>query len=212
MVSGADSAPTRIRSKASRARTTPCRLGCRRTRTRNPSNVSKGCVRPSNSNRGIRTIWSPMHTRSFRGSRRARSNHVRERVLSRMPSTVSISSSLASSVWPITPLRRAEGRRFGLLRCSSVESASHDGSTWHRRRAAVTCEIQAPGETSDSARAVASRSKSQSPGRYSPRPTWTTSRRRSLDGGTPSVRAASKVNGADAKRGGRLSRISMQAL
>lgn len=127
-----------------------------------------------------------------------------------MPPTNSTSSSNANTECPITPLRRTSGREWGLLKCSSVESASHGGRSWFRIRAAVTCEIQAPGDATESARAAASSSKLQAVGRYSSRLTWATSALRSLLGGTPDAFADSKVKGADTRLSGRSVRGCMR--
>ena len=106
-----------------------------------------------------------MQTNAGRLNRRARSSHVRERVLIRIPSTVSTSPSNARTVCPSTPLRRTSGSARALLRCSSSESDSQGGNIRHRSLAAVTWEIQAPGDAAANARAAASSSKSQSVGR-----------------------------------------------
>jgi len=62
-------------------------------------------------------------------------------------------------------LRRTSGSARGLLRCSSSESESHGGNIWHRSLAAVTWEIQAPGDAAANERAAVSSSKFQSAGR-----------------------------------------------
>ena len=179
-------------------------------RERSPSTVSNGWLRSSNCALGTRMSWSPMQTSSLSDSRLAISSHVRDLLLTRMPPTNSTSSSNANTECPITPLRRTSGREWGLLKCSSVESASHGGRSWFRIRAAVTCEIQAPGDATESARAAASSSKLQAVGRYSSRLTWATSALRSLLGGTPDAFADSKVKGADTRLSGRSVRGCMR--
>ena len=60
----------------------------------------------------------------------------------------------ARTVCPTMPLRRTSRQRPRLAQVQLLESESHEGGKiWHRSLAAVTCEIQAPGDAADSARA-----------------------------------------------------------
>ena len=120
---------------------------------------------PPNPSRGIRTSSSPMQTRSpDRINRRARSSHVRGRVLIRMPSTVSLRLRT-----PAPCVRRCPyaGPRAATAACSGVAPQSPRATEARAgiEPAAVTCEIQAPGDAADSARAAVSSSKSHSVGR-----------------------------------------------
>lgn len=119
-----------------------------------------------------------------------------------MPSTHSISSGPERTLCPQIPFRRTPGRARGLLRWSSQESDNQGGSHRLRSRAAVTCEIHAPGVALDSARAASSRRKSHDEGRKSPRLTCSTPAPRRRCRVTPAAVASASVNGLCARAAG----------
>ena len=98
---------------------------------------------------------------------RARSSQVRERVLICRPSVDSTSPGSADHVVADDAFpAQFQAVFWAYSDAVHCESASHGGRINSCSRAAVTCEIQAPGVPRTSARAASRRSKSHDAGRY----------------------------------------------